>query len=130
VVKDLLTELRLLLPARTIVDATIIAAPSSKKNATKTRDPEMKQTCKGGSWHFGMRLHIGTDRRGMVHSLPATHAAAAGIKQLPNLLQGVENVLNCDRGEWKEAEDRQAFEKQASEHPVSRYAAGYKQREG
>src|ERR1700747_3706203 len=52
-VKDLLTEKRLLLKAGTIVDATIIAAPSSTKNATQTRDPEMKQTCKGKAWHFG-----------------------------------------------------------------------------
>ncbi len=58
-VKDLLTEQRLLLRAGTIVDATIIAAPSSTKNATGTRDPEMKQTRKGGSWHFGMKLTSG-----------------------------------------------------------------------
>ena len=82
-VKDLLAEHRLTLRAGTIVDATIIAAPSSTKNATKTRDPEMKQTRKGGSWHFGMKLHIGTDIHGRVHSLTATHAAEADIKQLP-----------------------------------------------
>jgi hypothetical protein len=62
-VKDLLTEKRLLLRTGTIVDATIIAAPSSTKNATKTRDPEMKQTRKGNQWYFGMKLHIGTDQR-------------------------------------------------------------------
>ncbi len=67
-VKDLLSEQRLLLRAGTIVDATIIAAPSSTKNATGTRDPEMKQTRKGKNWHFGMKLHIGTDRRGTVHT--------------------------------------------------------------
>jgi len=44
------------------VDATIIAAPSSTKNATKSRDPEMKQTKKGKNWHFGMKFHVGTDR--------------------------------------------------------------------
>ena len=63
-VKDLLAEHRLTLRAGTIVDATIIAAPSSTKNATGTRDPEMKQTRKGKNWHFGMKLHIGTDRPG------------------------------------------------------------------
>ena len=85
-VKDLLAEHRLTLRAGTIVDATIIAAPSSTKNATGTRDPEMKQTRKGKNWHFGMKLHIGTDRRGIVHSLTATHAAESDIKQLPHLL--------------------------------------------
>ncbi len=52
----------LLLRSGTIVDATIIAAPSSTKNATKSRDPEMKQTKKGKNWHFGMKFHVGTDR--------------------------------------------------------------------
>src|SRR5512134_3145878 len=81
-VKDLLAEQRLLLRAGTIVDATIIAAPSSTKNATQTRDPEMKQTRKGKNWYFGMKLHIGTDHRGTVHSVTATHAAESDIKQL------------------------------------------------
>src|SRR3990172_10602685 len=64
-IEGLLEEKRLLLRSGTIVDATIIAAPSSTKNATKTRDPEMKQTRKGKNWYFGMKLHIGTDRRGL-----------------------------------------------------------------
>ena len=85
-----------MLRAGTIVDATIIAAASSTKNATRTRDPEMKQTRKGKSSHFGMKLHIGTDRRGVVHSVTATHAAEADIKQLPNLLHGEESVLYGD----------------------------------
>jgi IS5 family transposase len=118
-VKDLLTEHHLLLRAGTIVDATIIAAPSSTKNATRTRDPEMKQTRKGKSWHFGMKLHIGTDRRGVVHSLTATHAAEADIKQLPNLLHGEESVLYGDQAYWKEA-DRQAFEEQGVRYRVNR----------
>lgn len=63
-VKELLAERRLTLRSGTIVDATIIAAPSSTKNASGARDPEMKQTRKGKNWHFGMKLHIGTDRRG------------------------------------------------------------------
>src|SRR4029453_13646665 len=56
-VKELLTAKRLLLQSGTIVDATIIAAPSSTKNAAQARDPEMKQTRKGNAWHFGMKLH-------------------------------------------------------------------------
>ncbi len=123
VVKDLLGEHRLTLRAGTIVDATIIAAPSSTKNASKARDPEMKQTRKGGSWHFGMKLHIGTDRRGLVHSLTATHAAEADIKQLPNLLHGEETVVYGDQAYWKEA-DRQAFEEQGVRYRVNRRPNG------
>ena len=118
-VKDLLTEHHLLLRAGTIVDATIIAAPSSTKNATRTRDPEMKQTRKGKSWHFGMKLHIGTDRRGVVHSVTATHAAEADIKQLPYLLHGEETVLYGDQAYWKEA-DRQSFEEQGVRYRINR----------
>jgi IS5 family transposase len=123
VVSDLLAEHRLLLRAGTIVDATIIAAPSSTKNATKTRDPEMKQTRKGGNWHFGMKLHIGTDRRGIVHSLTATHAAEADIKQLANLLHGEETVVYGDQAYWKEA-DRQAFEADGVRYRVNRRPNG------
>jgi IS5 family transposase len=123
VIGDLLLEHRLMLRAGTIVDATIIAAPSSTKNATKTRDPEMKQTRKGGSWHFGMKLHVGTDRRGTVHSLTATHAAESDIKQLPNLLHGEETAIFGDPAYWKQA-DREAFEAQGVRYRVNRRAAG------
>jgi IS5 family transposase len=120
-VKDLLAEKRLLLRAGTIVDATIIAAPSSTKNATGTRDPEMKQTRKGKNWHFGMKLHIGTDRRGIVHSLTATHAANSDIQQLPQLLHGEESELYGDQAYWKEA-DRQALTEQGVRYRVNRRA--------
>src|SRR6185369_4967887 len=70
-VTGLLTEKRLLLKSGTIVDATIIAAPSSTKNAAQARDPEMKQTRKGNAWHFGMKLHVGTDSKGRVHRVTA-----------------------------------------------------------
>jgi IS5 family transposase len=122
-VKDLLAEHRLLLRSGTIVDATIIAAPSSTKNETKTRDPEMKQTRKGKNWHFGMKLHIGTDRRGTVHSVKATHAAESDIKQMPNLLHGEERVVFGDQAYWKEA-DRQAFEEKGVRYRVNRRAPG------
>jgi hypothetical protein len=78
----------LLLRSGTIVDATIIAAPSSTKNATATRDPEMKQARKGRNWHFGMKLHIGTDQRGIVHTMRATDAAVTNITQLPHSCMG------------------------------------------
>lgn len=116
---ELLREKRLLLQAGTIVDATIIAAPSSTKNASKTRDPEMKQTRKGKSWHFGMKLHIGTDRKGRVHSVVATHAAAADITQMADLLHGKEREVYGDQAYWKEA-DRQAFEARGVRYRVNR----------
>jgi IS5 family transposase len=122
-VKDLLAEKRLTLRAGTIVDATIIAAPSSTKNATGTRDPEMKQTRKGKNWHFGMKLHIGTDRRGIVHSLTATHAAASDLQQLAHLLHGEESELYGDQAYWKEA-DRRAFEERGVRYRVNRRAPG------
>ena len=118
-VKDLLAEKRLWLKAGTIMDATIIAAPSSTKNASGTRDPEMKQTKKGQAWHFGMKLHVGTDRRGIVHSLTATHAATADITQLPDLLHGEESEIFGDQAYWKEA-DRQAFTAEGVRYRVNR----------
>jgi IS5 family transposase len=121
-VNGLLVEKRLLLKSGTIVDATIIAAPSSTKNADKARDPEMKQTRKGNAWHFGMKLHIGTDVRGRVHHVTATHAAGADITQLPTLLHGEERVLYGDQAYWKEA-DRQAFEARGVRYRVNRRAA-------
>ena len=122
-VKDLLTEQGLLLRSGTIVDATIIAAPSSTKNAEGKRDPEMKQTRKGNAWHFGMKLHIATDVRGRVHHVTATHAAASDIGQLPDLLHGEESVIYGDQAYWKEA-DRQAFEARGVRYRVNRRAPG------
>jgi len=103
-VKTLLVEKQLLLKAGTIVDATIIAAPTSTKNATQMRDPEMRQTRKGNAWHFGMKLHIGTDLKGRVHTVTATHAAQSDITQLPHLLHGEETVVYGDQAYWKEAD--------------------------
>src|SRR4030088_535196 len=118
-IAGLLEERRLLLRSGTIVDATIIAAPSSTKNATATRDPEMKQTRKGKNWHFGMKLHIGADRRGLVHTLPATNAAAADITQLLALLHGQEREVLGDQAYWKEA-DRQAFAARGVRYRINR----------
>jgi len=118
-VKDLLEERRLFLHSGTIVDATIVAAPSSTKNESKGRDPEMKQTRKGKNWHFGMKFHIGTDRRGTVHSLTATHAAATDRSQLEHLMHGEETVLYGDQAYWKQA-DREAFEAKGIRYRVNR----------
>ena len=118
-VASLLEQRRLLLRSGTIVDATIIAAPSSTKNATAGRDPEMKQTRKGRNWYFGMKLHIGADKRGIVHTVTATDARAADITQLPQLLHGQEREIFGDRAYWKEA-DRQAFTAQGVRYRVNR----------
>lgn len=122
-VKELLTAKRLLLKSGTIVDATVIAAPSSTKNATKTRDPEMKQTRKGKQWHFGMKLHIGSDTKGRVHSVMATHAATADITQLDALLHGEESAIFGDQAYWKEA-DRQEFEASGVRYRMNRRPPG------
>jgi transposase, IS5 family len=101
-VHGLLEEKRLLLKSGTIVDATIIAAPPSTKNAEKARDPEMHQTRKCKEWHFGMKAHVGTDTRGIVHSVVTPPANAADINQLPQLLHGQEKVLFGDQAYWSE----------------------------
>jgi IS5 family transposase len=101
-IRELLEERRLLLQAGTIVDATIIHAPSSTMNATQTRDPEMQHTRKGKQWYFGMKLHVGTDLRGTVHHLAVTPAGAADITQLPALLHGQERDLSGDQAYWSE----------------------------
>jgi transposase, IS5 family len=78
----------------TIVDATIIHAPSSTKNATGTRDPAMHQTRKGNQWYFGMKAHIGVDsKEGIVHSLCSTAASVADKHMLPDLLHGAERKV-------------------------------------
>lgn len=121
-VRGLLETKGLLLKAGTIVDATIISAPSSTKNATGTRDPEMKQTRKGKTWYFGMKIHVGTDRHGVVHSLTTTDAAQGDVTQLPHLLHGAERVLYGDRAYWKE-EDRVLCEASGIRYRVNRRSA-------
>jgi len=81
----------------TIVDATIIAAPSSTKNASGTRDPEMHQTKKGNQWHHGMKLHIGVDKdTGLTHSAVVTAANVHDKHPLPQLLHGQEAEVYGD----------------------------------
>lgn len=110
-VRTLLDERRLLLKSGTIVDATIIEAPTSTKNADKERDPEMKQTKKGGSWHFGMKAHVGTDKRGIVHSLTATAANVHDLTEMPKLLHGQERAVFGDQMYWNKAHRQSALER-------------------
>jgi transposase, IS5 family len=98
-VAALLEERKLLMKEGTIVDATIIAAPSSTKNARKERDPEMHQTRKGNQWYFGMKAHIGVDARsGLVHHVKGTAAHVADITQTHALLHGEEKEVYLDAG--------------------------------
>ncbi len=92
-----LSERGMLVGKGTIVDATIIDAPSSTKNAKKKRDPQMHQTRKGKQWYFGMKVHTGTDAEsGLVHTVVATAANVADVNVLGQLLHGGEESLHGD----------------------------------
>ena len=98
-VSALLAERGLLMRQGTIVDATIIAAPSSTKNKEKARDPEMHQTKKGNQWYFGMKAHLGVDAASrLVHTLIGTAANEADINQMAALLHGEEKAVFADAG--------------------------------
>src|SRR5262252_2864428 len=89
----------LLLKRGSIVNATIIAAPSSTKNAEGERDPEMHQAKKGEQWYFGMKAHIGVDAdSGLVHTLTTTAANESDVEQVADLLHGKERVVYADSG--------------------------------
>ena len=86
----------LLLKNGTVVDAALIAAPSSTKNSTGERDPEMHPVKKGNQWHFGMKAHIGVDAdSGLVHTVIGTAANACDVTQGHGLLHGEESALVC-----------------------------------
>ena len=83
----------------TIVDATLINAPSSTKNKDGKRDPEMHQTKKGNQYYFGMKAHIGADAEsGLVHSVVGTAANVADVTLVDKLLHGEENMVGADAG--------------------------------
>lgn len=116
---SLLEEKGLLLKHGTIVDATIISAPSSTKNTTQTRDPEMKQTRKGNTWYFGMKAHVGADTRGIVHTIVTTDAAESDYNVMPELLHGDEREVYGDRAYWSER-DRVDLERLGMRYRVNR----------
>jgi len=106
VVNALLARKGLLLKRGSIVDATIIAAPSSTKNAEGARDPEMHQTRKGNQWFFGMKAHIGVDAdSGLVHTVTTTAANEADVEQVGDLLHGKEERVWADSG-YRGAQNR------------------------
>jgi len=89
----------LLLREGTLVDATLIAAPSSTKNQKRERDPEMHQTKKGNQWYFGLKAHLGTDRDSkLVHTVVVTAANVADIAKTAELLHGEETQVHGDAG--------------------------------
>ena len=110
VINQQLSKRGLILREGTIVDATLIAAPSSTKNSQGERDPEMRQTKKGNNYYFGMKAHIGVDAEsGLVHTLVTTAANSHDVTQAHALLHGEERVAYGDagyRGVEKRAENR------------------------
>jgi IS5 family transposase len=117
-----LTVKGLLLREGTIVDATIINAPSSTKNREKKRDGEMKQTKKGNQWYFGMKAHVGTDTgKGLVHSVVVTDAAVHDSKVMDKLLHGEEKAVYGDKA-YAGEERKREYEGRGIEWCVKRKA--------
>ena len=98
-VNELLCAKGLMLRAGTVVDATLIAAPSSTKNASGERDPEMHQSKKGNQWYFGMKAHIGVDAEsGLVHTVRGTSGNVNDVVEGNALLHGEESEVFADAG--------------------------------
>lgn len=108
VVRDVLLRRGLLVKEGTIVDATIIPAPSSTKNAKGKRDPEMSSTKKGQKWFFGMKAHIGADVRGFVHTILGTTAKVHDSVVFAELLHGEEQAIFGDKAYASDARKRAA----------------------
>jgi len=99
VINDLLRAKGLMLKAGTVVDATLIAAPSSTKNASGERDPEMHQSKKGNQWYHGMKAHIGVDAEsGLVHTVRGTAGNVNDVVEANALLHGEETEVFADAG--------------------------------
>ena len=98
-VVEMLRAKGLILKKGTIVDSTIISAPSSTKNAEKKRDPDAHSTKKGNQWFFGFKAHIGVDKdSGLVHTVKVTGANVHDVTMTSELLTGEENVVYGDSG--------------------------------
>ncbi|EIM31569.1 transposase, IS5 family [Leptothrix ochracea L12] len=98
-VNDLLSAKGVMLRSGTVVDATLIAAPSSTKNSSGTRDPEMKQSRKGQQWYFGMKCHIGVDAEsGLVHTVRGTSGAVSDVMEANNLVRESDREVYADAG--------------------------------
>jgi transposase, IS5 family len=116
-----LTAKGLMLKQGTVVDATLIAAPSSTKNQDGQRDPEMHQTKKGNQWHFGMKAHIGVDAAsGLVHSVVGTAANVNDVTQASQLVHGEEADVFADAGYQGVAKREETQNIQANWHVAMR----------
>lgn len=92
-----LSERGLILREGTIVDATLLAAPTSTKNRDQARDPQMGFTKKGTTWHFGLKAHVGSDRQGRVHPVVVTSASVHDSQMIDECLHGDEEVIYGDK---------------------------------
>ena len=123
-VNDLLRDKGLMLKAGTVVDATLISAPSSTKNESGERDPEMKQSRKGNQWHFGMKAHIGVDAEsGLVHTVIGTSGNVNDVVPANSLLHGQEVTAFADsgyRGAHKRPDARPGVEWHIAVRPADR----------
>ena len=98
-VNDLLSAKGVMLKSGTVVDATLIAAPSSTKNSSGERDPEMKQSRKGQQWYFGMKCHIGVDiESGLVHTVKGTSGAVNDVIEAHGLVRDSDREVFADAG--------------------------------
>ncbi len=124
-VNSLLKERVLLMSQGTLIDATLIAAPSSTKNEKRERDPDMHQAKKGNQWHFGMKAHIGADdESGLVHTVVSTAANVSDISQTAELLHGEETRVGADAGYVGAAKREEVKKKlEAMPHEVRWYIA-------
>ncbi len=101
----------LLLKGGSIVDASIIPAPSSTKNRGKKRNPEMSSTRKGNKWYFGMKVHVGVDAKsGLVHTVEVTTAKDHDVTVLPNLVREDDRAVFGDKGYFNDDLKREARE--------------------
>ena len=108
-VRDYLEDKKLLLRGGTIMDATLIPAPSSTKNKEKKRDPEMTSSKKGNQWHFGMKAHIGVDAQsGMVHVVGNTTGSVHDAKVMDELIREDDKVVFGDKGYVNEKKKKKA----------------------
>jgi len=130
-VNALLKERGLLMSHGTLIDATLIAAPSSTKNEKHERDPDMHQTKKGNQWYFGMKAHIGADdESGLVHTVVSTAANVSDISQAAELLHGEETRVGADAG-YVGAVKRKEVQKKLEAMPrdggmlAERFGAGF-----
>lgn len=109
IVNRLLEEKGLMMKEGTIVDATIVSASSSTKNKDKKRDEEMSSTKKNGTWHFGMKAHIGVDAKsGLVHSIKTTKAKEHDKSEMDKLCHGKEKAIFGDKGYYDEKKKKEA----------------------